>query len=65
MFPDQHATRPLRGKPPRVAAAMSSAVMTRVRVVLLAHGVSQDTTRVRIAHNARVDPAVGAAQVGE
>ena len=44
---------------------MSSAVMTRVHVVLLAHGVSQDTTRVRIAHNARVDPAVGAAQVGK
>ena len=44
---------------------MSSAVMTRARVVLLAHGVSQDSTRVRIAHGAQVDPALGAAQVGE
>ena len=53
------------GKPPRVVAAMSSAVMTRSRVVLLAHGVSQDSTRVRIAHGAQVDPALGAAQVGK
>ena len=53
------------GKPPRVVAAMSSAVMTRSRVVLLAHGVSQDSARVRIAHGAQVDPALGAAQVGK
>ena len=53
------------GKLPRVVAAMSSAVMTRARVVLLAHGVSQDSTRVRIAHGAQVDPALGAAQVGK
>ena len=65
MFPDQHATRPLRGKPPRVVAAMSSAVMTRARVVLLAHGVSEHSTRVCIAHGTQVDPALGAAQVGK
>lgn len=53
------------GKPPRVVAAMSSAVMTRARVVLLAHGVSEDSTRVRIAHGAQVDPALGAPQVGK
>ena len=53
------------GKLPRVVAAMSSAVMTRARVVLLTHGVSQDSTRVRIAHGAQVDPALGAAQVGK
>ena len=53
------------GKPPRVVAAMSSAVMTRARVVLLAHGVSQDSARVRITHGAQVDPALGAAQVGK
>ena len=53
------------GKPPRVVAAISSAVMTRARVVLLAHGVSQDPTRVRIAHGAQVDPALGAARVGQ
>ena len=53
------------GKPPRVVAAMSSAVMTRARVVLLAHGVSQDSARVRIAHGAQVDPALGAPQVGQ
>ena len=53
------------GKPPRVVAAMSSAVMTRARVVLLAHGVSQDSARVRITHGAQVDPALGAAQVGQ
>ena len=53
------------GKPPRVVAAMSSAVMTRSRVVLLAHGVSQDSARVRIAHGAQVDPALGAVQVGK
>ena len=46
-------------------AAMSSAVMTRARVVLLAHGVSQDSARVRITHGAQVDPALGAAQVGK
>ena len=51
------------GKLPRVVAAMSSAVMTRARVVLLAHGVSEHSTRVRIAHGAQVDPALGAAQV--
>ena len=39
--------------------------MTRARVVLLTHGVSQDSTRVRIAHGAQVDPALGAAQVGK
>ena len=44
---------------------MSSVVMTRARVVLLAHGVSQDSTRVRIAHGAQVDPALVAAQVGD
>ena len=65
MFPDQHATRPLRGKPPRVVAAMSSAVMTRARVVLLAHGVSEHSTRVCIAHGTQVDLALGAAQVGK
>ena len=53
------------GKPPRVVAAMSSAVMTRARVVLLAHGVSQDSARVRITHGAQVDPALGAPQVGK
>ena len=53
------------GKLPRVVAAMSSAVMTRARVVLLAHGVSEHSTRVRIAHGAQVDPALGAAQVGK
>ena len=53
------------GKLPRVVAAMSSAVMTRARVVLLTHGVSQDSTRVRIAHGTQVDPALGAAQVGK
>ena len=53
------------GKPPRVVAAMSSAVMTRARVVLLAHGVSQDSARVRITHGTQVDPALGAAQVGK
>ena len=37
----------------------------QVGAVLLAHGVSQDTARVRIAHGAQVDPAVGAAQVGD
>ena len=49
----------------RVVAAMSSAVMARARAVLLAHGVSQDSTGVRIAHGAQVDPALGAAQVGD
>ena len=49
----------------RVVAAMSSAVMARARAVLLAHGVSQDSTGVRIAHGAQVDPALGAAQVGK
>ena len=53
------------GKLPRVVAAMSSAVMTRARVVLLAHGVSEHSTRVRIAHGAQVDPALGAPQVGK
>ena len=53
------------GKLPRVVAAMSSAVMTRARVVLLAHGVSEHSARVRIAHGAQVDPALGAAQVGK
>jgi len=38
--------------------------MTRARVVLLAHGVSQDSTRVRIAHGAQVEPALRAPQVG-
>ena len=52
------------GKAPRVVAAMSSAVMTRARVVLLTHGVSQDSTRVRIAHGAQVEPALRAPQVG-
>ena len=37
----------------------------QVGALLLAHGVSQDSTRVRIAHGAQVDPALGAAQVGE
>lgn len=53
------------GKVARVAAAMSSAVMIRARVVLLAHGVSQDSTRVRIWHGAQVDPALRAPQVGD
>ena len=53
------------GKPPRVVAAMSSAVMTRARVVLLAHGVSEHSTRVRITHGTQVDPALGAARVGQ
>ena len=53
------------GKLPRVVAAMSSAVMTRARVVLLAHGVSEHSARVCIAHGAQVDPAVGAARVGD
>ena len=48
-----------------MAAAISSAVMTRARVVLLAHGVSQESTRVRIAHSAQVDPALRAPQVGD
>lgn len=39
--------------------------MTRARVVLLAHGVSEDSARVRIWHGAQVDPALGAAQVGK
>ena len=33
--------------------------------LLLAHGVSQDSTRVRIAHGAQVDSALRAPQVGE
>ena len=37
----------------------------QVGALLLAHGVSQDSTRVRIAHGAQVDPALGAAQVGK
>ena len=48
-----------------MAAAMSSAVMTRSVLCMLAHRVSQDSMRVRIAHGAQVDPALGAAQVGE
>ena len=39
--------------------------MTRARVVLLAHGVSQDSTRVRITHSAQIDPALRAPQVGD
>ncbi len=65
MFPNQHATRPHGGSCHGWGAAMSSAVMTRARVVLLAHGVSQDSARVRIWHGAQVDPALGAAQVGQ
>ena len=45
-------------------AAMSSAV-NQVGALLLTHDVSLDSTRVRITHDAQVDPAVGAAQVGE
>ena len=37
----------------------------QVGALLLANGVSQDSARVRIAHGAQVDPAVGAAQVGD
>ena len=37
----------------------------QVGALLLAHGVSQDSARVRIAHGAQVDPALGAPQVGE
>ena len=37
----------------------------QVGALLLAHGVSQDSTRVRIAHGAQVDPALGAPQVGK
>ena len=37
----------------------------QVGALLLAHGVSQDSTRVRITHGAQVDPALGAAQVGQ
>ena len=44
-------------------AAMSSAV-NQVGALLLTHDVSLDSTRVRITHDAQVDPAVGAAQVG-
>ena len=33
--------------------------------LLLAHGVSQDSTRVRIAHGAQVDSALRAPQVGQ
>ena len=39
--------------------------MTRARVVLLTHGISEHSTRVRIAHGTQVDPALGAAQVGK
>ena len=37
----------------------------QVGALLLAHGVSQDSARVRITHGAQVDPALGAAQVGK
>ena len=37
----------------------------QVGALLLAHGVSQDSARVRIAHGAQVDPALGAPQVGQ
>lgn len=37
----------------------------QVGALLLTHGVSEHSTRVRIAHGAQVDPALGAAQVGE
>lgn len=37
----------------------------QVGALLLAHGVSEHSTRVRIAHGAQVDPALGAAQVGK
>ena len=53
------------GKPPRVVAAMPSAVMTRARALLLTHGVSKHSTRVRITHGTQVDPALGAPQVGQ
>jgi len=37
----------------------------QVGALLLAHGVSQDSTRVRVTHGAQVDPALRAPQVGE
>ena len=37
----------------------------QVGALLLAHGVSQDSARVRITHGAQVDPALGAPQVGQ
>lgn len=64
MFPDQHVTRPLRE-----GAAGGGGHVERgndqVGVLLLAHGVSQDSTRVRITHSAQVDPALRAPQIGQ
>ena len=37
----------------------------QVSALLLTHGVSEHSTRVRITHGAQVDPALGAAQVGK
>ena len=37
----------------------------QVGALLLAHGVSQDSARVRITHGTQVDPALGAPQVGQ
>ena len=37
----------------------------QVGALLLAHGVSQDSARVRITHGAQVDPALRAPQVGK
>ena len=37
----------------------------QVGALLLAHGVSQDSTRVRITHGAQVDPALRAPQIGK
>ena len=64
MFPDQRATRPLRGRCQGGGGHVECGD-DQVGALLLAHGVSQDSTRVRIAHGAQVDPALGAAQVGE
>ena len=37
----------------------------QVGALLLTHGISEHSTRVRIAHGAQVDPALGAPQVGK
>ena len=63
MFLDQHGARP-HGE----AATGGSHVEggdDRVGALLLTHGVSQDSARVRIAHGAQVDPTLHATQVGK
>ena len=64
MFPDQRGARPCREGTTGGGGHIERGD-DQVGALLLAHGVSQDSTRVRIAHGAQVDPALGAAQVGK